>query len=311
MSIDSPQVRPGGFISSINDDIDDDINKLNETINCDNITNLEAANILVHFAEQLESDESFKKKLTQLKINDLTNKEIKNIIKKGHYTMDGRTLPVSPKINILSHITLQNKMEVDHHKSISWAEEMDNLNKSYYDPSNKIIKDDNKVYNSVSIAETPNILSSTSNFSTINQNQVNNPINFKYDIYDTGPYSVMLESEAGSLSCQKVGKLFCNNPNFGVNKVSRRGRNRVAIFFDNFKRANSFIEDTKFLETNKFKAFIPHNLISCKGLIRNIDINFSEEEILNNIKPIGSNRTIINIRRIKKKIHPQMVKLHT
>lgn len=85
----------------------------------------------------------------------------------------------------------------------------------------------------------------------------------------------------------------------GITKLEKKGRNRVSIEFTNMKLANSFL-DSSFAVNNKFRQFIPRHLISCKGIIREVDPNLSEGTILENIKT-DSGRNVIQVKRIKRK----------
>ncbi|CAH0554686.1 unnamed protein product [Brassicogethes aeneus] len=125
-----------------------------------------------------------------------------------------------------------------------------------------------------------------------------------YTIYDTGPFVVNIESNNNSeLHYQKIGRLFSqsNNKNFEINRVMKKGKNRVAIFFKTLDKANEFIKNTDFLATYNLRAFIPRHLVTTKALIRGIDPEFSEEDIRNNLKSLGKISKITNVRRIKKK----------
>lgn len=74
----------------------------------------------------------------------------------------------------------------------------------------------------------------------------------------------------------------------------------MALFFNSFKQANSFLKQKEFLNINNFIAYIPKNLITCRGLIRGVYVNFSQQELSDNLKLIGSNKSLIEVRRIKK-----------
>lgn len=299
MSKPNPQDVPGGSFNPITNK---EISLINNSISNDSIPSLEAAKTLIQFAERVYKEGGHLDNALLEKINpsDYTIKEFNNLIGIGYYndSNSGEKIPISPKINIISNININKQVKsTNNMESISWADDID-MNNSFCD-NNKADKSVDEYFtkitpisNNKTVTKTPlSVNKSISNFSPI-----------KYDNFDLGPFVVMIESESGVLSYQKVGKVLCNNPEFGVTKVAKRGRNRVALFFDTSKKANKFLDASEFLEYNKYKAFIPFHLISCKGLLRDVDINFSEEEILNNLRPIGTNREIFHVRRIKKKV---------
>lgn len=83
--------------------------------------------------------------------------------------------------------------------------------------------------------------------------------------------------------------------------VKRIGRNKLSIAFSSHKSANSFLSNQN-LEAHKMKAFIPTFNVTRMGLVRGVPVEWSPEEILENISvPIGCGK-IIKVRRINFKI---------
>lgn len=169
MSKEFPQVKPGGSMSISNEEIID----INEAINNDNITNLEAAKILISFVEQINLDIAPNKEmLTKLQISESTHKEVNKIINKGYYTNKGSNIPISPKINIVSHLLINSKKEVveknknlnldkmavEESSKVSWAEEMENINKLYYNTPDITEINDNNNLNKKKTQFKPNVI---------------------------------------------------------------------------------------------------------------------------------------------------------
>lgn len=119
---------------------------------------------------------------------------------------------------------------------------------------------------------------------------------------DVMPFTVYIESNdknIGQLRDMYVGKLLFQNGIEGVSKIARKGRNRVGVEFSSLKQANNFL-NSEFPKKNNLKAFIPQHLISCKGIIREIDPSLSVESILKNIKA-SNNCPVLGVQRMLRK----------
>jgi hypothetical protein len=91
---------------------------------------------------------------------------------------------------------------------------------------------------------------------------------------------------------------FKNIINGSLKKI---GRNRITISFSNFEDANSFLNNNV-LKTNNYKVFIPSFNVTRMGVVRGIPVNWSENDIIDNITvPLGCGH-ILKVRRLKKKI---------
>ncbi|KAI4455374.1 atp-dependent dna helicase [Holotrichia oblita] len=121
-------------------------------------------------------------------------------------------------------------------------------------------------------------------------------------------YIESLDKNIGQLRDMALGNLLIKNKVEGIKRVDKRGRNRVSIEFSNLKAANSFLS-SDFLERNNYEGYIPRHLVCCKGVIRNIDTNITEEFLLKNIK-VESERPIIAVRRIKRKVQAEDQKIN-
>lgn len=188
--------------------------------------------------------------------------------------------------NFLSNVSFSNVIKKEFLSAIS--------DKMYNSLDQNVI-----VLNDFHISKIKKILSSSDHL--FNQNNSNNV--FQYNINDKSPYSVFVEStdnkNIGQLSFLKLGKLFFDNK-IKCNKLDKRGRNRVAAYFNTSADANNFINNKEFLEKNNLKTFIPAHAISCKALIRGVDPDMDVSHIINHGKNI-QNINILNARRIKRK----------
>lgn len=82
--------------------------------------------------------------------------------------------------------------------------------------------------------------------------------------------------------------------------LKRIGRNRISVAFSKFEDANSFLLDKK-LSLNHYKAFIPVFNVTRMGVIRGVPVEWSDEEVMDNITvPIGVGK-ILKVRRLKRK----------
>ncbi|KAL0892163.1 hypothetical protein ABMA27_015359 [Loxostege sticticalis] len=82
--------------------------------------------------------------------------------------------------------------------------------------------------------------------------------------------------------------------------LKKVGRNRVTVSFSNFEDANSFLNNDT-IKLNNYKTFIPTSNITRMGVIRGVPVDWSDDDILNNITvPVGCGK-ILKVRRLKKK----------
>lgn len=251
-----------------------------------NLSEIEAANTLISMLDNSNNLNSVNDPifLSQFDINENVNKEIKNIVEQGFYKSPiGEKKYITPKVNIISNTLIKNNQGKDNSDI-----------EMYYNPELK--QDEVKNF--------PNSEQNRSNLNTsINKKDKEHKVYIvKYDLYDGGPFIVFIESTNNLLKYQQLGRILCNHPEMGVIKITKKGFNKAAIYFNSFRKANSFLEDQKFLENSHIKAYIPKSAISVKGLLRGVDTSFSEEEILENISPINNSKKIFEIRRIKKRV---------
>lgn len=126
----------------------------------------------------------------------------------------------------------------------------------------------------------------------------------RYKTDDVGPFVVFVESpdrNAGKIHPMKLGKIIFSSGfkhNNEIINMIATGRNRIKVEFKTKITANSFV-DASCLHEHNLYAYIPSFFINKMGVIRNVDIDLEDQEILSVIQsPIK----IKNVRRITKTI---------
>lgn len=117
---------------------------------------------------------------------------------------------------------------------------------------------------------------------------------------DLGPFNVVVESmdkNVGNYHPMALGLLLRQMKIGGVRSLDRRGANKVSITFRTSKDANNFLDNEQF-KLKGFKSFIPSSMISCKGLIRNVYTNLTEQQIMENIE---SSQKVMDVRRVTRR----------
>lgn len=133
-----------------------------------------------------------------------------------------------------------------------------------------------------------------------NKNRIN-----RYKHSDQGPFIVFVETlkitpDSNSINDIKVGRLMKRKQMHKyIIDLKVTGRHRVKINFSNKDKANELIDDNNLVIDN-FKAFIPDQFIQRIGIVKNIDTEVSENELMENMS--CSNKCQIKeiIRFIKK-----------
>ncbi|KAJ2951732.1 hypothetical protein O0L34_g13897 [Tuta absoluta] len=136
-----------------------------------------------------------------------------------------------------------------------------------------------------------------------NQNHQNSTRQF-YKESDTGPFIVHVVKEGES--DQQVhpimfGKLIFSLKikNIKMGGIKKIGRNRLSIEFENPFGANEFLKNDT-LGKSKYRCFIPSYNVTRLGVVKGLPIEFTEEDIIENITlPYGYSGKIIRARRLK------------
>ena len=135
----------------------------------------------------------------------------------------------------------------------------------------------------------------------LKNSEKNLPIN-NFKSTDKGPFFVLVQSRSstdgiGTLRDMRLGRLMIKHNIIGVKDIQRRGRNRIAVYFNDYKNANNLLI-SPMLEKENLSAFIPTHVVSCQGIVFDVDEDLSEEELIQNYK---SKVKIISIRRRNKR----------
>jgi hypothetical protein len=125
------------------------------------------------------------------------------------------------------------------------------------------------------------------------------PIN-NYRDYHQGPYFVHISStnSVGRQHPLKLGKLLFTNNIQGIEDFQPIGRNLVKVTFRTGKDANEFLKNP-LLTKHNWQGYIPNYQVTRKGVIRDVEPNMPEEEILTHLK---STLPVVHVRRIYKTI---------
>ncbi|KAL3287163.1 hypothetical protein HHI36_001642 [Cryptolaemus montrouzieri] len=113
----------------------------------------------------------------------------------------------------------------------------------------------------------------------------NNKNNFRYKESDLGPYVVIIESlneNIRDLNPLSIGKTLNNKElysNLNIVNITRKGLKRVGVQFSSGLQANKFIEDNHF-DKKYFDVHAPARYVTIAGIVRDIGIDITEEEII-------------------------------
>lgn len=138
----------------------------------------------------------------------------------------------------------------------------------------------------------------TDNTRDTNKRAIVKKPDFRYSARDSGPYVVFMQATdpnngLNKLRDMRLGKLLLHNKVANITNVEKRG-SRIAVYFNNYKDANNAVENDN-LKQSGLTAFVPSHTVTCKGLVKNVDEDLTEEEILANI---SSEKEVLEIRRL-------------
>lgn len=102
----------------------------------------------------------------------------------------------------------------------------------------------------------------------------------KYQPSDKGPYIVIMEKE--NISDVQTGKRL-NELNFqNILNINKIAPNKLKVQTNDSNTANRIIKNTSISNIDKIKCYLPNTAVITIGVIRDIDLNMTNEEILNN-----------------------------
>jgi hypothetical protein len=119
-----------------------------------------------------------------------------------------------------------------------------------------------------------------------------------------GPFNVWIQPKVNEngkpilfqVSPFKVGNLICKNYK-SIDYICSKSKARVEISFKNVNEANQVLDDPV-LDHHDLKAFIPSFRLMRRGIIKGIDEDISEEEIL---KELEAENQIVGVRRLSRR----------
>lgn len=123
-----------------------------------------------------------------------------------------------------------------------------------------------------------------------------------YTYKSKGPFEVLVESKnnnIGNLHSLAIAKKIFDLKLEDVSKLNRRGRNRIGVSFKNYRAANDFAK--RFEKGSDLCTFIPYNRVTCKGVVKLVDLEFSEEFIEQFCETNLEGCDIINVRRMNRR----------
>lgn len=145
------------------------------------------------------------------------------------------------------------------------------------------------------------------NNSQLNDKNINliSNANLKYTKDDVGPFMVYIESNMtpnnriGKYNSLKIARDIFNLQLNDIKKINNKGTNRIAVEFVDYESANNFLANKK-LKDKGYKLFIPFNFVTCKGLIRGIDLDIDTEDIVKFSS--GRRCSVLSARRMNRKV---------
>lgn len=125
-------------------------------------------------------------------------------------------------------------------------------------------------------------------------------VSYLYSPNHIGPYQVMVESKnksnVGNYHHLGIARRILDLKLGAIKKLERKGINRICVHFDSYLSANKFVVSN--IE-GEFNAFIPNNLVSCRGIVRYIDRDIDDEELRK--LAVANNFEILNAKRLKRR----------
>lgn len=129
-----------------------------------------------------------------------------------------------------------------------------------------------------------------------------------YSNSDPGPYVVYVQNDNGNIGKWhriSTAKLIINSaPEIenNINRITPIGVNRVKVELSTAESANKLL-NSKILLEKEYSVFIPQFLKRRLGIIKGVDRDLSEEELIEIIKPTFLNNfEVLQVKRLKKKI---------
>lgn len=121
---------------------------------------------------------------------------------------------------------------------------------------------------------------------------------------DLGPFEIYVqhkEKNVGNYNILSIAKEIFNMKLDEIIKINKKGKNRIGITFSNYKVANNLLQNN-LLENKGYEAFIPSHHLQCKGIVRFVDKNLTEEEIKEFSSTNSFVSKILEVRRLNRRV---------
>lgn len=128
----------------------------------------------------------------------------------------------------------------------------------------------------------------------------------KYLESDSGPYVVQVtrvnddSHPSNRMRGLKMAQIIYNSRVTGIKEMKSVGKNKLNVYFATGQEANSFT-DNPILAENKLAAAIPKFQVSRMGVIREVPLDWTLEELIDGIESSSESGTAIKARRLNKK----------
>lgn len=130
----------------------------------------------------------------------------------------------------------------------------------------------------------------------------------EYSWKDKGPFIVYIETprknnpnnlgNIGKFSHLKLAREIFDLHLSDVKNIKNKGLNRVAVEFINYTAANQF-RNNKNLIDKGYEVYIPFNFVTCKAIVREVDLDLPEELLK---EYFTSSIEIMSIKRMNRKV---------
>lgn len=108
-------------------------------------------------------------------------------------------------------------------------------------------------------------------------------------------FKVVMEKD--NINELTIGQLLIKYDYKSVVDIKKTNRNRLTVSFKNKVDANNVIKNVTISKINIIKSYIPNSFVKCVGIVKDVPIDLSTEEILSSYQ-IQGNIKIINITRM-------------
>lgn len=195
---------------------------------------------------------------------------------------------------------MENNIEVNCERTIT---EIEGLIDDYSGKGNEEYE---QIYQNLlaKVKKSCHMTSKNANAFTNKKNDIANILPVEYKRSEIGPFIVIAKSENQNLSRlhpMAFGKMLHNNNIHGIKNINKKGKNNIAIEFNNSITANNFLQ-SKSIKEKGIQTYIPRHLISCQGIIRGVNPLMTEEEVINSL---DTTVKALHCRRFKRRDEPR------